>query len=234
MSDREDRKLREVAVGRYGYRHEAEFAAGFLEDAGIPYRLQMNDPSMGMPLAASAILWVHAMDAERATDILDTGGEVLDEGASSSEGDAGSERGARSEADQDDEQPGGDHGSPSDEQPGGVSRGDAGPGGYYEPEGHDEPEGNEDLGERGALRRSTAHVPRAPAPARQALGTRPRLLALAAGVALLSIAVLGVLPGTLLAASAGVVGAGLSLVALLGRAPDPVRRALTTLSGDLT
>ena len=204
MSDREDRKLREVAVGRYGYRHEAEFAAGFLDDAGIPYRLQMNDPSMGMPLAASAVLWVHAMDAERATDILDTGGDEHPEGYSEPE---------RDEADR-------------DEADGDEAERD-------EPR-RDEPAADEDAEERGVLQRSTARAPLGSAAARRALGARPRLLALAAGVALVSMAVLGALPGTLLAASAGVIGAGLSLVALLGRAPDPVRRALAMLSGDLT
>jgi hypothetical protein len=73
VGDREDRKLREVVVGRYGYRHEAEFAAGFLEDAGIPYRLQVDDPGLGMPLSASAVVWVHAMDEDRALEILEMG-----------------------------------------------------------------------------------------------------------------------------------------------------------------
>ena len=72
MSGRTDRKLREVAVGRYGYRYEAEFAAGFLEDARIPYRLQVDDASLGISLSASAIIWVHAMDESRAREILET------------------------------------------------------------------------------------------------------------------------------------------------------------------
>lgn len=82
MGGREDRKLREVAVGSYGYRHEAEFAAGFLEDAGIPYRLQVDDPALGMALSASAVLWVHAMDEDRALEILETDDAASGEGAS--------------------------------------------------------------------------------------------------------------------------------------------------------
>ena len=185
MGDREDRKLREVAVGRYGYRHEAEFAAGFLDDAGIPYRLQVDDPAMGMTLSASAIVWVHAMDAERARDVLETGGEAP--------------------------------GAPDGEE-----------------EEHEEAERNAEENERGAQRPPLPAPRDAPTRARPPLAARPRLLALAVGLALLSVAVLGVLPGILLSATSGVFGAGLSLVALLGRAPDAVHRALSTLSGDLT
>ena len=47
MSERTDQKLREVAVAWYAFRHEAEFAAGFLDDAGIPYRMQVDDPVLG-------------------------------------------------------------------------------------------------------------------------------------------------------------------------------------------
>jgi hypothetical protein len=43
MSDRIDKKLEQVAVAEFTYRHEAEFAAGFLTDAGIPHRLQIDD-----------------------------------------------------------------------------------------------------------------------------------------------------------------------------------------------
>ena len=71
MSDRVDEKLREVAVAHYGYRHEAEFAAGFLEDARSPYRLQLDDPAMGLAISASATIWVLSMDADRAREVLD-------------------------------------------------------------------------------------------------------------------------------------------------------------------
>lgn len=72
MSDREDRKLREVPVATYQYRHEAEFAAGFLKDAGIPYRLQIDDPALGITMSTSARIWVAAIDERRARDILAT------------------------------------------------------------------------------------------------------------------------------------------------------------------
>lgn len=71
MSDREDRKLREVPLATYAYRHEAEFAAGFLEDAGIPYRLQIDDPALGISLSTSAKLWVAAIDERRARAVLE-------------------------------------------------------------------------------------------------------------------------------------------------------------------
>lgn len=71
MSQRTDQKLQEVVVGRYAYRHEAEFAAGFLRDAGIPHRLQIDDPSLGIMLSTSAVLWVLAMDERRAREALE-------------------------------------------------------------------------------------------------------------------------------------------------------------------
>jgi hypothetical protein len=71
MSDLEDRKIREVAVAQYVYRHEAEFAAGFLDNAGIPYRLQIDDPVMGLTVSAPATIWVRGLDLAEASDILD-------------------------------------------------------------------------------------------------------------------------------------------------------------------
>ena len=44
MSERVEKKLQEVPLARYAFRHEAEFAAGFLTDAGIPHRLQIDEP----------------------------------------------------------------------------------------------------------------------------------------------------------------------------------------------
>lgn len=76
MSDREDRKLVQIPVGQYAYRHEAEFAAGFLEDAGIPYRLQVDDPALGVLMSGSATLWVAAMDERRARELLDVEGDL--------------------------------------------------------------------------------------------------------------------------------------------------------------
>lgn len=72
-----DKKLEQVAVAQYAYRHEAEFAAGFLADAGIPYRLQIDDAGgdLGLTLGRSATVWVRAVDLERARDVLDLEGE---------------------------------------------------------------------------------------------------------------------------------------------------------------
>ncbi|MDX1646320.1 MAG: DUF2007 domain-containing protein, partial [Longimicrobiales bacterium] len=71
MSQREDRKLQQVRVASYNYRHEAEFAAGFLKDAGIPYRLQIEDPTLGLSASDAATLWVAAVDERRARAVLD-------------------------------------------------------------------------------------------------------------------------------------------------------------------
>jgi len=70
-----DKKLQQVAVGEYTYRHEAEFAAGFLADAGIPFRLQVDDAGgdLGLTLGRPAIVWVRAVDADRAREVLDIG-----------------------------------------------------------------------------------------------------------------------------------------------------------------
>jgi hypothetical protein len=65
MNDRVDQKLKDVELARYQYRHEAEFAAGFLDDVGIPYRLQV-DEAMGLTAQRPAILWVRALDERRA------------------------------------------------------------------------------------------------------------------------------------------------------------------------
>lgn len=72
MSGRGDRKLRQVAIASYNYRHEAEFAAGFLQEAGIPYRLQIDDPTLGLSVTDAATIWVAAMDEGRARRVLET------------------------------------------------------------------------------------------------------------------------------------------------------------------
>lgn len=74
MAEREDRKVVEVPIARYGYRHEAEFAAGFLDDAGIWYRMQLDDPTLGTAAAASATIWVLGADVEHAREILELDG----------------------------------------------------------------------------------------------------------------------------------------------------------------
>jgi hypothetical protein len=74
MSDRTDRKLREVAVAWYAFRHEAEFAAGFLDDAGIPFRMQVDDPLLGYGVSGSATIWVLGMHERSAREVLDLDG----------------------------------------------------------------------------------------------------------------------------------------------------------------
>jgi len=74
MSERTDRKLQEVAIARYSYRHDAEFAAGFLEDADIPHRLQLDDPGLGMSIGTMATIWVLEMDVRRASELLEIDG----------------------------------------------------------------------------------------------------------------------------------------------------------------
>ncbi len=64
-------RTEQVAVARFAFRHDAEFAAGFLDDAGIPYRLQVDDPSMGLAVTDSATLWVLVEDLPDAQEILE-------------------------------------------------------------------------------------------------------------------------------------------------------------------
>ena len=65
---------RDVPIAEYLYRHEAEFAAGFLEDAGIPFRLQVDDAGgadAGVTISRPARLWVRAEDVEEALEVLE-------------------------------------------------------------------------------------------------------------------------------------------------------------------
>lgn len=71
MTDEVDDDGASVPIATYAYRHEAEFAAGFLEDAGIAYRLQVDDAAMTMSMGASATLWVRGIDLPRARDVLE-------------------------------------------------------------------------------------------------------------------------------------------------------------------
>ena len=62
-----------VPIAEYHYRHEAEFAAGFLRGAGIPFRLQIDDAGgadAGVTIGRPAVLWVRAEDEEDARAIL--------------------------------------------------------------------------------------------------------------------------------------------------------------------
>lgn len=71
MSGRTDRKLVQVPVARFGYRHEAEFAAGFLDEAGIPYRLELDDPAIGISFGMTATIWVRGADLHHAREVLE-------------------------------------------------------------------------------------------------------------------------------------------------------------------
>ena len=70
-TDKVDRKVASVPIATYAYRHEAEFAAGFLDDAGIAYRLQIDDAAMTMSMGSSVTLWVRGIDVPRAREILE-------------------------------------------------------------------------------------------------------------------------------------------------------------------
>ncbi len=62
-----------VTVGIYGYRHEAELARGFLEDAGLPSQLAIDDVGgmeVGLAFTNPARLRVPAAVAERARTVL--------------------------------------------------------------------------------------------------------------------------------------------------------------------
>ena len=68
-----EHKLQPVRVGEYRYRHEAELAAGILEDAGIPYRMLVDDAGgadLGLTMLHPATLWVRAVDADAARDLI--------------------------------------------------------------------------------------------------------------------------------------------------------------------
>jgi hypothetical protein len=73
VTEKVERKLREVKIAEYRYRHEAEFAAGFLEEAGIPYRLQTDDAGgagLGLSMLHPSVLWVRGADADLARDLV--------------------------------------------------------------------------------------------------------------------------------------------------------------------
>lgn len=63
-----------IPVAEYSYRHQAEFAAGLLEDARIPFRLQIDDAGgadVGVTIGRPAVLWVRAEDVHRAREVLE-------------------------------------------------------------------------------------------------------------------------------------------------------------------
>ena len=70
---RNEPRQKDVLIAEYVYRHEAEFGAGFLADAGIPFRVQADDAGGaygGMTFTSAARIWVRSQDAEQAREIL--------------------------------------------------------------------------------------------------------------------------------------------------------------------
>jgi hypothetical protein len=63
-----------VVVARFTYRHEAEFAGGFLSDAGIPNSVLVDDHGGHVTLNNSAQVLVAVSDAERARQVLKDAG----------------------------------------------------------------------------------------------------------------------------------------------------------------
>ncbi len=71
---RNEPRQKDVLIAEYVYRHEAEFGAGFLADAGIPFRVQADDAGGaygGMTFTSAARIWVRSQDAEKAREILE-------------------------------------------------------------------------------------------------------------------------------------------------------------------
>lgn len=63
-----------VIVAKYHRRHEAEFARGFLEDAGIPVVMVADDAGgadLGLSFVRSVPLLVRPEDVDRARTILE-------------------------------------------------------------------------------------------------------------------------------------------------------------------
>ena len=72
-----------VVVARFHYRHQAELAYGFLQDAGIEAALFIDDAGgmeVGLAFANPARLMVHPDRVEEARDILTSAGILEDEG----------------------------------------------------------------------------------------------------------------------------------------------------------
>lgn len=61
-------------IARFSYRHDAEFARGFLEDAEIPSELQVDDAGGFISPANTAALIVRVEDAMKARAVLDEAG----------------------------------------------------------------------------------------------------------------------------------------------------------------
>lgn len=80
---------RDVLIAEYQYRHEAEFGAGFLTDAEIPFLLEADDAggAYGVIFTHSARIWVRSQDADQARELL----EATPNAAVSAEADSSAE-----------------------------------------------------------------------------------------------------------------------------------------------
>ena len=70
-----------VVVGRYYYRHEAEFAKAYLEAAGIESAIFADDAGgaeVALSFSNSVRLLVSLVDSERAREILAAEGQLDD------------------------------------------------------------------------------------------------------------------------------------------------------------
>lgn len=73
--------MSEVSVARFKFLHEAEYAQGFLEDAGIRSRLKPDNAAGGAPYIgglAGAALVVAAGDGDRSLEVLQDAGVLED------------------------------------------------------------------------------------------------------------------------------------------------------------
>lgn len=207
MTDRSDRKLQQVPLASFNYRHEAEFAAGFLQDAGIPYRLQIEDPAMGLSVTNSATLWVAAMDERKARQVLDHELEVSEDEEDWAD---------------DDQWSAGD----PDEGSGG-----AGPGG---PSSAGAAPARSATGRPSAPVERSGPPERGIRNAKPDLTLRQRVLALGGGVGVSAILGIEAVREASMGVPVGValVAMILVLAGVFGWAPGPLRRLLGALSGD--
>lgn len=63
-----------VTVARFTWRHEAEFAGGYLADAGIPHSVLVDDHGGHVTMNNSARVLVNSSDVEKAREVLRTAG----------------------------------------------------------------------------------------------------------------------------------------------------------------
>lgn len=66
-----------VTVARFTWRHEAEFAGGYLADAGIPHSVIVDDHGGHVTFNNSAQVLVASADVERAREVLRSAGMEL-------------------------------------------------------------------------------------------------------------------------------------------------------------